>query len=104
MAAIRFAPLARDDLLRVRVWYTQPGSGQRAKARVQRILRAIRELTESPQRWPLGDLPGTRERVVERHVIVYRTLRSRGGNEDTIVEIIRIFGPGQNRQIDTESL
>ena len=82
---------ARRDLTEIGRWYSQPGSGERAKQRLRRITGAMRQLASDALAWPTTDL-GTRERNVERHTIVCRV-------SDDDVEILRVFGPGQDRRV-----
>ena len=95
---VTLAPVARDDLVRIRTWHHQPGAGRAAKEKVQRLLRAIREIGAAPHIWPEGGEPGTQERVVVGHVIVYRAVYAESGRRRPLrVEVVRVFGPGQNR-------
>ena len=87
-------PAARD-LARVRSYLTQPGAGPAAKARIEAITAAIRDLGEFPLAWPKGEAPGTRERVVAEHIIVFEVDNDIGAGD---VTVLRVFGPGQNRR------
>lgn len=82
----------------MRAWYSQPGAGPKAQARIARILDAIEDLRERPTRSAKGKAPGTRTRLVEEHRIVYRVSNDTG-DDDTAgdVQIVRIWRPGQNR-------
>jgi len=87
-----FTARARVDLLAVRRWLYQPGSGLKARLRSARITRAIVELQFTPFRWPKGDVAGVRERPVEGHRILYRI-----DDGNRTISIIRVFGPFQDR-------
>ena len=87
-----FTARARVDLLAVRRWLHQPGSGLKARLRSARITRAIVELQFTPFRWPEHDVSGVRERPIEGHRILYRI--DDGGRT---ISIIRVFGPFQDR-------
>jgi len=92
------SPAAAEDLARVKEWYSQPGAGERARAKVQHILAAIRGLRERPTSFARGRVPGTRSLLVEEHRIVYRVENDTGDNETAgDVEIVRIWIPGRNR-------
>jgi plasmid stabilization system protein ParE len=91
---------AIDDLSAVRVWYGQPGAGRVAKRRAQAIAAAIRRLRQHPCRYARGDHPGTRQMVIEGHVVIYEVHPDTG--RDTTagdVLVLRVFGPGQLREI-----
>lgn len=80
---------AARDLADARRWYSQSGSGPKAKAIVLRILQAIEVLGEQPRLWRgVGD--GVQMAVVADHVILYRA-----GPE--IVRVLRVLGPGRDR-------
>ena len=88
------SPAAADDLEGVRAWYFQPGAGSVAKRRVQHILKGIEALAEWPFIGASGPEPGSREHVVENHVVFYRVDPESGD-----VEIIRVWRPGQDRPL-----
>ena len=83
---------SRSDLIAIRQWLSQPGSGLRARLRMARISRALAELRFDPARWPTGPHPEARQRVVEGHVIIYRL-----DEQARQVRIIRVFAPYQDR-------
>jgi plasmid stabilization system protein ParE len=89
---VRLSRGARVDLVSIRSWLTQPGSGSRGRQRYAAIIDAIKQLSSAPHQWGLGKHPHTRERPVERHRIIYET--SEAGR---CVDILRIFGPFQDR-------
>lgn len=76
-----------------RHWLLQPGSGVRAHRRYADIIRALKDLKAHPDRWPTGD-HDFRERTVAGYRITYRI-----ESQDTVVVVLRIFGPYQNRSI-----
>ncbi len=89
---------AQSDLERVQRWYAQPGAGLAAKARLRRILAAIRSLQRNPIIWPRGERPGTREHRAEGHTIVYIVDPDTGDSRTAgDVYVLRVFGPGQDR-------
>jgi plasmid stabilization system protein ParE len=73
---------ATDDLIVIRRWQLQPGSGRAAKRRVQAILRTIEGLRRHPCLYVPGGQPGTREVSSEGHRIVYVVDTDTGGNAD----------------------
>ena len=87
-----FTARARVDLLAVRRWLYQPGSGLKARLRSARITRAIVELQFTPFRWPEGQTSSVRERPVEGHRILYRI-----DDLNRTISIIRVFSPFQDR-------
>lgn len=89
---VRLSRRARADLVSIRGWLTQPGSGSRGRLRYAAIVDAIKQLSSAPHQWGLGKHPRTRERPVERHRIIYETNES-----SRCVDILRIFGPFQDR-------
>jgi|SRR5579883_827136 plasmid stabilization system protein ParE len=96
---LEYSPFAVEDLRQMRRWMSQPGAGPRAKMRARRIAAAISELRSDPTIWPKGDEPGTRQFVVEKHVVVYSVVpdtndRHAAGD----VYVLRIYGPGQSRE------
>ena len=90
--AVVFTARARIDLLALRRWLSQPGSGLKARLKIARISRALAELQFSPGRWPVSRHEGAKERVVDGYLIVYRIDGGRGQ-----VRILRVFGPYQDR-------
>ena len=90
--ALVFTARARIDLLALRRWLSQPGSGLPARLKIARISRALAELRFAPARWPEGRHGGARERVVDGYLIVYRVDDARER-----VRVLRIFAPYQDR-------
>jgi plasmid stabilization system protein ParE len=97
---IAYSQAAAVDIVNIRWWYRQPGAGRLAKERVRRISDAIRRLRFDPVIWPRGEIPGTRERVVEGHTVVYAVDPD---TNDALtagdIMILRVFGPGQSRRV-----
>lgn len=89
------------DLVAIQHWQMQPGHGPRAIQRLQRIRQAVDRLTAYPSLGTPGAHPGTRELFVAGgHCVVYRLDPD---TNDTLtagdVLILRIFGPGQSRNV-----
>jgi plasmid stabilization system protein ParE len=97
---LQFSDKAVDDLSALRLWYSQPGAGRTAKRRAQAIAAAIRRLRQNPCRYVRGEHPGTRQMVVEGHVVVY-VVDPDTGRDKTAgdVLVLRVFGPGQSRGV-----
>ncbi|WP_448190479.1 type II toxin-antitoxin system RelE/ParE family toxin [Azospirillum sp. sgz301742] len=92
------SPMATRDLEQIRTWYSQPGSGPRAKRKASAIVRALRELERYPFIGSPSDEPGLRERVVEEHTVIYRIQNDADVPESAgDIVVIRIWQPGQNR-------
>ena len=89
---LRLLGKSRSDLEAARLWLTQRGSGFRGRARYGHITEALLDLESSPLRWPFSDHSQHRERTVEGYRIVYRVF-----DHERRVEVLRIFGPYQNR-------
>ena len=83
---------ARSDLVSAQIWLTQAGSGHRSRLRLSRINRALVELQFNPLRWPVGPYRQAHERFVDGYTIRYIIDRDR-----SIVTVLRVFGPYQNR-------
>jgi plasmid stabilization system protein ParE len=97
--SVSLADEATDDLIAIRRWQFQPGSGPAAKRRVQAILRTIEGLRHHPCLYARGDQPGTREVSSEGHRIVYVVDPDTGRNANAgDVTVLHVFGPGQSRQ------
>lgn len=90
--AVQFTARARRDLIAIRKWLGQPGSGLKAQLRIARISRALAELQFRPDRWPANAAPGMRQRLIEGHVVIYKI-----DTESLVVTVMRIFGPFQDR-------
>jgi hypothetical protein len=95
---LEYSRLSLLDLAQMRRWLSQPGAGPRAKARALAIAKAVKDLRDDPVRWPKGDVPGTRQRVVNDYTIIYSVDpdsddRRTAGD----VYILRIYGLGQER-------
>ena len=94
-----YAPLARDDLVAIRRWLTQPGSGPPARRRLAAIRRAITLLRTHPCRYPVGQHTGVRELPCGRGYRALYDVQPDTGRDETAgdVRILRVFGPGQFR-------
>ena len=75
----------------MRSWYTQAGAGTVARRRMEHILAAIRSLPDHPERHPANRY-GRREFSVEGYRVHYRI-------RPNDVLVLRVFGPGQARQM-----
>lgn len=85
------------DLGTIRAWLLQPGSGRAARRRLRAIDSGIRGLVLHPCRHPIGE-HGFRELHVAGHTILYRLLPDTGADATAgDVEVLRAFGPGQDR-------
>jgi plasmid stabilization system protein ParE len=98
--ALRFADRALDDVSGMRRWLTQPGSGTAARRKLRSILSTIRQLRRTPCLHARGEHPGTRTVTVHGYTVVYR-LNPDTGDSRTAgdVLVLRIFGPGQSREV-----
>jgi plasmid stabilization system protein ParE len=97
---LQLSDKALDDLEAVRLWYRQPGAGRVAKRRTQAIAAAIRRLRQHPCRYARADRRGTRQMLIEGHVVIYEVHPDTG--RDTTagdVLVLRVFGPGQSREV-----
>lgn len=87
---------AKSDLRRIRAWYTQAGSGPRARMRLSLVLDAIGKLAWDAHRWPKDPLcPGARMRVAEDHVVRFEIRKP--ADAPPVIHVLRIFGPGMER-------
>jgi toxin ParE1/3/4 len=82
---IFWAPAALDDFLNVYTHIAVDNPDQARKV-VQRIRRAAEGLEDFPYLGRVGDVPGTRERVLSRlpYIIVYTVSEER-------IEIVRVI-------------
>ena len=91
--------LAVRDMAAMEAWFTQPGSGARARRRVMRIRASIEGLREHPCRHRRG-AEDFRELIVEQYEVVYRVSPDTGSDQTAgDVTILRVFGPGQLRDL-----
>jgi hypothetical protein len=89
---VRLSTLASRDLMRQRVYMTQPGAGRIAAGKLAVLLTQLGNLPEQEQLYPEDRFrPGYRAATVADFTIQFR--RDRAGN----IFVRRIFGPGQNR-------
>jgi plasmid stabilization system protein ParE len=95
-----YTPRAREDLIAVRGWLTQPGSGQAAHKRLFNIRAAIRGLQQDPCQFPAGEHPGAREPSCDGgYRALYRVIPDTGRSETSgNVLVLRVYGPGQDRR------
>jgi plasmid stabilization system protein ParE len=63
---------ANDDLEAMEARYTQTGAGDIARRRALSIVKSIQRLRELPCLHRRGKAPGTREMIVEGHVVIYQ--------------------------------
>ena len=85
------------DLVGLRRWLTQPGSGHRARRKLAAVNRSIKDLKREPCGWPRIDAT-RRERTITGYVVVYSVLPDTGDSRTAgDVTILRVFGPGQDR-------
>jgi plasmid stabilization system protein ParE len=83
----------------MRRWQTQPGSGPAAIRRIKAIREAIRRLKQHPCLFPVGRYPGVRELPCDGgYRALYRVAPDTGRDRTSgDVEVLRVFGPGQDR-------
>lgn len=97
---LRYTYEALADLDAIRGWLTQPGSGSAAGRKLVAIRNSIRQLRDHPCLYPVGQHPGVRELPCEGgYRALYRLHPDTGYNETAgDVRVLRVFGPGQNRE------
>ncbi len=90
---------ALADLAAIRGWLTQPGSGAAARRKLTAIRASIRQLRDRPCLYAVGDQPGVRELPCEGGYRALYRLHPDTGRNDTAgdVRVLRVFGPGQDR-------
>ena len=95
-----YTPRAREDLIAVRGWLTQRGSGQAARKRLFNIRAAIRQLQQDPCLFPTGKHPGVRELPCDGgYRTLYRVIPDTDRSETSgDVLVLRVYGPGQDRR------
>lgn len=70
----------------------------RAAAKWKLVRQSIRNLKDSPCRWPEGDHQGVRELPVAGYRVMYEIDPDTDDNETAgDVRLVRVFGPGQSR-------
>ncbi len=93
---VRLSARASADLQRIAIWYSQPGSGGAAQARLDRIARAIATLGAMPCAFRVGTRPGTRQMLRAEHRFIFRVQPDTGDNRTAgDVLVLRVLGPGQ---------
>lgn len=98
--ALSYAPQAREDLVGIRRWLTQPGSGPTSRRRLKAIHTAINRLRQHPCRYPVGEHAGVRELPCGGGYRTLYELHPDTGHDETAgeVRVLRVFGPGQSRE------
>jgi hypothetical protein len=91
--------MALADLASIRFWLTQPGAGSIASRKLVAIRASIRRLRLHPCLHPLGQYAGVRELACDGgYCALYRVTPDTGLNETSgDVLVLRVFGPGQDR-------
>lgn len=98
---LSYAEEAIADLAEIQRWQTQPGSGAASIRRLKLIRSAIQRLKRGPCLYPFGDYPGVREMPCQGHRVIYVATPDTGINKTAgDVLVLRVFGPGQDRQSD----
>jgi plasmid stabilization system protein ParE len=97
---LRYSDDAIADLVAIRDWLTQPGSGLAARRRLTAIRSAIRRLKQSSCLWPAGEHLGTRELPCDAgYRAMYEVNPDTGSNATAgDILVLRVFGPGQDRR------
>ena len=94
---LRYSKGAADDLVAIRLWFRQPGSGATARRRLQAIVVAVDDLRRTPCQFRRGLIVGTRRMTVERHVVIYEVIPDTGDDRTAgSVLVIGIYGPGRD--------
>ena len=100
---VSFARRAVVDIGRVYLWLSQQGAGRKASERLAALAGALHAIAEAPFRWPPFDpASGLRKRSSSGYVILYRVSGGARGaipDEEPEIEIVRVLGPGQAREI-----
>lgn len=96
---LRYALAALNDLVLIRAWLHQPGSGLAARQKLMAIRAAIRQVRDSPCRYPVGSHDGVRELPCPGGYRALYEVHPDTGNSATAgdVMVLRVFGPGQRR-------
>lgn len=96
---LSYAPRARQDLISILGWLTQPGSGPAARRRLAAIRTASNRLRDYPCLYAIGDHPGVRELPCPGGYRALHDVSPDTGRNDTAgdVRVLRVFGPGQLR-------
>ncbi len=91
--------VALSDLNQAKQWLSQPGAGETAKRKLRAIRGAIRQLSETPSRWPVRDHPGVRESPIEGYRVMYEVFPDTGDDSTAgNVRVLRVFGPYMSRE------
>ena len=96
-----YTDAALADLDAIKLWLTQPGAGPRSRRRLAAIWSAIERLRQHPGVYPDGQHPGIRELPCDGGYPALYRVDSDTGRDATAgdVRVLRVFGPGQDRQI-----
>lgn len=88
---------AARDLDHAREWLTQPGSGNRGRARWNALQDSRRELRRFPYLGPLSErYPGLRQLVVSGYRVIYLVDPDTGDSATAgDILIVAVLGPGQ---------
>jgi plasmid stabilization system protein ParE len=102
---LSYTDKALADLDAARRWLTQPGSGPVARRRLAAIGAAIEGLLDHPCLHPAGQHRGVRELpCAGGYRVLYRIIPDTGRDETAgDVQVLRMFGPGQDRDTIDQS-
>jgi hypothetical protein len=81
------------------LWLTQPGAGLAAKRKLAAIRANIRQLKQSPCRWPVDHRSSVREMPCSGgYRVLYEVVPDTGSNQTAgDVRVLRVYGPRQDR-------
>jgi plasmid stabilization system protein ParE len=98
---LSFTERARDDLEAVQLWLTQLGSGPSARRLLAAVRADIRRLKTYPGLYAPGAHNGVRELPCAGGYRVLYRVTPDTGHSDTAgdVLVLRVFGPGQSRNV-----
>jgi len=96
---LRYTDKALADLDAIRGWLTQPGAGQAARRKLMAVRASIRRLRQHPCLYPIGQYPDVRELPCDGgYRALYRVTPDTESNATAgDVQVLRVFGPGQDR-------
>jgi plasmid stabilization system protein ParE len=96
---LSYTDKALADLDAAKGWLTQPGSGPAARRRLAAIWAAIEGLRDHPCLCPIGQHQGVRELLCAGGYRALYRVNPDTGRDETAgdVQVLRVFGPGQNR-------
>jgi len=91
---VRISDRAARDLARIWHWWRVAASEERARLAVKAISLALKNLPFTPLASPMRPDTGARQRVVDRHMIVYDVEAGAGlGPSAGHVNVLGIVGP-----------